>query len=198
MTAAPPLLLLASSSPRRRELLARAGIPFAPVTPGPEPEASGTPAERAVQRARSKALGAVVVARPGPPWVLGVDTVVEVAGREHGKAADRQEAAAMLAAMAGQDHLVHTAHCLWDPGTDTVREELVTATVHCRAIGAGERDAWLDSEHWRGKAGAYGIQDPLATFVSLRAGPFDAVVGLHVAAVRRLLAGFAAAGGGGR
>lgn len=183
-----PVLLLASSSPRRRELLTRAGIAFALIEPGPEPEAEGSPLERAVLRARSKAVHADVPRGTDLP-VLGVDTVVDVDGREHGKAQDRAEAESLLRALFGRVHQVHTAHCLYEPRTGNVREVVSTAMVQCGTPRPRELAAYLESLDWQGKAGAYGIQDEGARFLRVRSGPLDTVIGLHVAAVERLLRG---------
>lgn len=180
------VLALASSSPRRSQLLSAAGIAFVLAEPGPEPESSGTPPELAVARARSKACGAKLPPGQRLP-LLGVDTVVDVTGREFGKPRDRAEAAAMLAALAGRRHCVHTAHCLYDPNTGQRHEELATAEVTCAVPSASELAAYLDSGDWRGKAGAYGIQDATQSFLTMHAGAYDTVVGLHVEAVRRLL-----------
>ena len=183
-----PVLLLASSSPRRRELLTRAGIAFALVEPGPEPEASGTPLERAVLRARSKAMHAGVPAGDLP--VLGVDTVVDVDGRELGKAADRAEAEQLLRALFGRSHRVHTAHSLISLRSGEMREAVSTAVVLCGRPSEQELQAYLDSGDWEGKAGAYGIQDAGARFLRVEQGPLDTVIGLHVDAVRQLLREF--------
>jgi nucleoside triphosphate pyrophosphatase len=181
-----PSLVLASSSPRRSALLSAAGIAFVLGKPGPEPTGAGTPIELAVLRARAKAVHAELPAGVSVP-VLGVDTVVDVDGRELGKPRDRGDAAVMLRQLCGRMHRVHTAHCLFDPGSGVRREEVATATVACRAATAAEIDAWLDRDEWRGKAGAYGIQDDSQSMVRLTSGAFDTVVGLHVDAVRRLL-----------
>jgi septum formation protein len=180
------VLALASSSPRRSQLLTAAQIPFVLAEPGPEPQASGTPPELALARARSKACGA-----QQPPGLvlplLGVDTVVDVGGREFGKPRDRGEAAAMLAALAGRRHRVHTAHCLFDARSGACYEELASAEVTCAVPAAEALTAYLDSGDWRGKAGAYGIQDATQSFLTMHSGSYDTVVGLHVEAVRRLL-----------
>ena len=84
---------------------------------------SGTPRDRAMQRARSKAELAPPPQAMG--FVLGVDTIVVVGrtadqpmdiddGEELGKPAERAAAAAMLARLAGRDHVVLTAHCVVD------------------------------------------------------------------------------------
>ena len=67
-------------------------------------------------------------------------------------------------------------------------EEIADAVVECRAPDAAELERYLDSGEWRGKAGGYGIQDAGQSFLTLAGGAFDTVVGLHVGAVRRLLA----------
>lgn len=188
-----PRLLLASTSPRRSRLLTEAAIAFSLVEPGPEPQGQGQPRELAAHRARLKALGARCEPGTSLP-VLGVDTVVDLEGVEFGKAGTRAEAEAMLRTLAGKVHRVHTGHCLFDPRSGRAVEELATAEVAFSVPSAVELAMWLDSGLWRGKAGAYGIQDPLAAFASLAAGALDTVIGMHVEAVRRLLARFEARG----
>ena len=187
-------LHLASTSPRRRELLAAAGLMFDLCTPGPEYADGGgdhdhgevgDPVALSVARAERKARGAQA-ADPRVP-VLGVDTVVDLDGEELGKPLDRSAAAAMLQRLAGRDHRVHTAHCLVSLADGRCAAELATAVVSCRQPTAAELARYLDGGEWRGKAGGYGIQDGTQSFLTLRSGSFDTVVGLHVAAVRRLL-----------
>lgn len=187
-------LYLASKSSRRRELLTHAGLRFAFCEPGEEYEAGssehdcegGDPIVLARLRARRKALHAQVLDASVP--ILAVDTVVDLAGDELGKAADRNAAAAFLARLAGHEHRVHTAHCLFVPaGLQHVFEETATSSVACEVPSAGRVARYLDSGQWRGKAGGYGIQDSEQDFLRLVSGAFDTVVGLHVRAVQRLL-----------
>ncbi len=182
------MLYLASTSPRRHQLLTDAGLAFAVVPPGPEPDGEGRPVELARGRARSKAAGAIVDGPDG--WVLGVDTVVEAGGAEYGKPRDRDDARRMLEQLAGSTHEVHTALCLrGHPAADGagVLEEVATAVVRCREIPGAELDAYLGTDAWRGKAGGYGIQDAAGAFMSVVEGDFDTVVGLSLSALQRLL-----------
>lgn len=187
-------LYLASKSPRRRQLLTQAGVSFALCEPGEEyasgatehDSESGAPIELARLRARRKAMGAIP-GLDGIP-VLGVDTVVDVDGKELGKAVDRDAAAAFLGRLAGERHLVHTAHCLLGRAPDgQVFEELASSTVAAKQPTSDQLTRYLDSEQWRGKAGGYGIQDSSQDFLWLVEGALDTVVGLHVDAVQRLL-----------
>lgn len=179
-------LYLASTSPRRSELLRAAGIRFALHPPGHEPEGHGTPLDRAAQRARAKATDAVPPVGEGA--ILGVDTLVIVDDQELGKPRDRAAAAAMLELMADRDHQVVTAHCLFAPATGKVIEEMVASTVRCAALGPETIGSYLDTDDWTDKAGGYGIQSAAGAFMTLVEGALDTVIGLHVPAVRRLMA----------
>ncbi len=180
----PSAIGLASTSPRRRELLERAGIAFVLIRPGDEPAAAGSPRDKAVARARAKAGGAQA---SGGLHVLGVDTVVDVDGVEFGKPRDVADAERMLRQLAGRRHLVHTAHCLLVAGREPI-EELATSEVVGREVDEERLCAYLQSGLWRGKAGAYGIQDDEQPFLELLSGSMDTVIGLSVDAVRRMLA----------
>lgn len=179
-----PRLFLASSSPRRRVLLEQAGVAFDLIEPGPEPRGEGPPAALARLRAEAKARGAQ---RPQAGWVLGVDTVVEWGGEEFGKPADRAAAAAMLRALAGQTHLVHSGHCLLDLSTGRFRTEVSSARVRFDRLDEPALQSFLDTGAWEGKAGAYGIQDPECSFAHLVEGSLDTVIGMDVQLLRRWL-----------
>lgn len=188
-------LYLASTSPRRRDLLARAGVRFALCEPGPEylpasgdehASEHGDPARLAEQRATRKGDGASVPDAAVP--VLAVDTVVDLAGRELGKPRDRAMAEAMLGELAGRSHRVHTAHYLRHVASGRSALRLASAEVECGVPDPAALRHYLDSGQWRGKAGSYGLQDDAQSFFRVVSGSFDTVVGLHVPAVRALLA----------
>lgn len=190
-----PELFLASTSPRRAALLRAAGIRFELCEPGPEYAAgeghehaslAGDPAAHAVERARRKGDGA---SSPDPRVpVLAVDTVVDLGGVELGKPGDVAAAEAMLRCLAGRTHRVHTAHYVRLPATGSTAALLASATVVCGQPDEGELRRYLASGQWRGKAGSYGVQDDAQSFFRVIDGSFDTVVGLHVEAVRALLA----------
>lgn len=184
-------LYLASKSPRRAALLTEAGIRFELCEPGQEyvggasehDSEAGDPRALCAERARRKARGAAGAGLRAP--VLAVDTVVDLGGRELGKADGREAAGAMLRRLSGMTHAVHTAHCLVAGGREL--EATISAAVRCEPVSEARIAAYLDSGQWRGKAGAYGIQDDAQDFLELEDGPYDSVVGLHVEAVLQLL-----------
>ncbi len=177
-----PALVLASASPRRRQLLASAGIVFE-VRPADLDEAvlPGEPPRVYARRvAREKAL-----AVPGAR-VLAADTVVDLEDRVLGKPADPDEARAILGALAGRTHRVHTAVAL--RVGDRVHATLVSTAVRFRALTPAEIDAYVATGEPFDKAGAYGIQGHGGALVDLVRGSYTNVIGLPLRETLALLA----------
>lgn len=184
----PPIpLILASQSPRRRKLLADAGYRFE-VDPSsfdePEP-APGTPvAEYVARLAWHKALD--VGRRRGSGLILGADTSCAAGGEILNKPVDRDDAERMLRLQEGADTEVATGVCLYRAGRGDWVGFVDRSVCRCRVLTDEERSAYLDSGLWRGKAGAYGLQDD-DPFVAVVAGSWSNVVGLPL---ERLAAAF--------
>jgi septum formation protein len=108
--------------------------------------------------------------------------VVEVEGIMLGKPADRVEAAAMLAQLAGRTHRVITGYAILSPdGASTARA--VTTEVDFRDLQPDEIDGYMAAGEWRGKAGGYAAQGIAAAFVSAVRGSFTNVIGLPLSEV---------------
>jgi septum formation protein len=179
-------LILASASPRRQELLGRLGLRFSvvPAAIDETPRAGEPPAPHAIRLARAKAE-AVARANPGAV-VLAADTVVVLGEEILGKPADRDAARCMLTRLSGRDHLVLTALAVrFD---DRAAEWLETARVRF-AVLTPELIGWyLDTAEGEDKAGAYAVQGRGALFVERVEGNVQAVVGLPLAPLPRMLA----------
>jgi septum formation protein len=177
-------LVLASTSPQRRAILAQLRIPFEAVEPGYVED--DPPDADAVELVRSHAEGkARSVHAPGR-LVLGVDTTVVLGGRVYGKPGGREEAAAMLADLAGRTHEVVSGLCLLGPGCEELVDEVTRVTF--RPLTARDVEAYLDTGEWEGRAGAYAIQGVGAGLVEGIEGDYLNVVGLPAARLVAILA----------
>ena len=167
-------IVLASSSPRRREILTLLGIEFTVVAPAYEEEeiAGLGQAELAEAHARGKA------AAVSGERVLGVDTLVALDGRVHGKPRDEAEARVFLGALAGRTHTVHSGLCLRVDGTEHVRR--AASEVTFAPLSEADVDWYLATGEWRDRAGAYAVQGRGAALVREVRGDFQNVVGLPV------------------
>jgi septum formation protein len=173
-----PTLVLASTSPQRSAILGQLGIPFEVVPPPFEEAPGGDPLEHAAGKARSVDGG-------GRP-VLGVDTIVVCAGETIGKPRDAAEAGRMLATLSGRTHEVVSGLCLRTPEWEELHSE--TTLVTFRELAPHDRDRYLASGEWEGRAGAYAIQGIGASLVERIEGDYLNVVGLPAALLVGLLA----------
>jgi septum formation protein len=194
MTLRAPPIILASASPRRAELLARRSMPFeVRVSPAEEPEAKPAviPTEiwpaclaymkaTAVQKALPKALRQRII--------LAADTIVVHEGRILNKARDRAHARQILSSLSGKTHQVITGICLLS--RHHVRLSRAIATCRFKKLSPRRLAAYLDSNLWKGKAGAYGIQDDHDPFITLVDGEIETVIGLPINLVLAELAAF--------
>jgi septum formation protein len=183
-----PELVLASASPRRIELLALVGITPDRVDPADideTPLKDETPSRLAARLAAAKAEA--VAARSPDAVVLAADTVVAVGRRLLEKAADEAEARRFLKLLSGRNHRVFTGVAVAAGGT--VRRRVVDTRVSFKVLSDAEIAAYVASDEWRGKAGAYGIQGRAGAFVTRLVGSYPAVMGLPLFETVNLLNG---------
>jgi len=186
-------LILASASPRRRTLLAQIGIVPDEIRPADIDE---TPIRGEHPRVYARRLAAAKARAldlaPGEA-ILAADTVVSVGRRILGKPADIDEARAFLTLLSGRRHQVMTAVAL-RRGAD-LTQRLVSTSVRLKPLSDLERDQYLASGAWQGKAGGSAIQGTAAAFVPCIRGPPSNALGASLRWPDCLLRG---AGGAGR
>lgn len=190
-------LLLASTSPRRALLLREAGWAFQVIDPGVDDRAEASvsddararglaPAEAVSRVALVKLLAALPRAVARQP-VLAADTAVVLDEALLGKPLDADDAHRMLSRLRGRAHEVLTAVAVADR-EGRLRTEVARSVVRFRAWPDDALDAYLRSGAWRGKAGAYGVQDPGASpLVDGVEGSWSNVVGLPLELVSAIL-----------
>lgn len=189
-------IYLASQSPRRRQLLEQIGVRHELLLPGDDEDAEGLeavlPGEAAadyVQRVTGLKLDAAVArharrALPPAP-ILCSDTTVALGGAILGKPENPQDAARMLAALAGREHEVLTAVALQDGPRRSAA--LSVSRVRFAAMTSAQIDAYVASGEPMGKAGAYGIQGLAAAHVEHIAGSYSGIMGLPLHETAELL-----------
>lgn len=182
-------LILASSSPRRRQLLAEAGYEFEVVPPHDSAECGvcsrETPPELVARLAWQKAGD--VAQRVDRGLVIGCDTVAECVGQILGKPTNREHAEQMLKLMRGREHHVYSGLCVWPrPGEEPHVQVAVTRLV-MDPISDAQLAAYLETDAWEGKAGAFGYQDGL-DWVHIEEGSESNVVGLPMELLAEMLA----------
>jgi septum formation protein len=181
-----PHLILGSGSPRRLELLAVLGITPDAVTPpdiNEDPKKAELPRDYCARIAAEK-LAAIPA---GPDDIaLSADTTVALGRRILGKPADKDEARRFLDLLSGRRHRVYTA--LSVKRGDKSWHRITEARVRMKRLTEAEREGYLATGDWQGKAGGYSIQGPAGAFIPWISGSHSAIVGLPLAETAQLLA----------
>ena len=196
----PDFIYLASQSPRRRQLLEQLGVRHELLLPhaageeaedaeGLEAALPGELPDAYVQRVTALKLDAAVArhARRGlpPAPILCADTTVALDERIYGKPVDARDAARMLAELAGREHQVLSAVAL-QAGARRLAA-LSVSRVRFAAMTGAQIAAYVASGEPMGKAGAYGIQGPVAQYVENLNGSYTGIMGLPLFETARLL-----------
>lgn len=183
---------LASASPRRSEILDRMHIrhTVCPAEADETVDPSMSPTEAGELLATRKAIAArdMLVSEgryTDEDVLLAADTLVYLDGKPLGKPKDGEEAASMLRALCGKEHIVCTGVCMLR-GRRSVSMSEVT-TVRMRAYSVAEIEDYIATGEPLDKAGAYGIQGIGAVLVDAIEGDFFNVMGLAPKTISRLM-----------
>lgn len=173
-------IILASASPRRAQLLKLIGLEFEVVQSNCDEsgESYTFPEVQVLELSERKA--SMVAEQVEDGLIVGVDTVVALGDKIFGKPKDKSAAQEMLRQLSGQTHTVYTGFTLIDQPSGWVHSDYERTEVVFRKIDDAEISRYVETESPLDKAGAYGIQDKSAVFVSKVNGCFYNVVGLPV------------------
>jgi len=180
--------ILASASPRRSEILEQLGLQFK-VDPCRDPEPLRNVSESPLGYVKrvSRLKAASVAKRHTHSRIIAADTIVVVNDEIFGKPSNRAEAKDMLRRLGGCRHEVITGLCL--EISDEPRRVYSSATcsgVYFRRMSGNEIDWYLNTEEYRDKAGAYGIQGFASIFIDRVDGCYFNIVGFPISEFARL------------
>ena len=181
-------LILGSASPRRKEILAQVGIiPF--EIRAPNIDETPLKKELPLQYCRRIAERKIQELKLADDEIaICADTTVAVGRRILGKPSDRDEANSFLSLLSGRRHKVIT--CVTVRKQNKIRTKEVVSRVKMRALGFQEKEFYLDSGDWEGKAGGYGIQGIASSFIPWIGGSYTGIVGLPLTETIGLLRTF--------
>lgn len=183
MTLSRTPIVLASASASRRAMLAAAGVqhdvvPAAIDERAIEAAMADSPPEEIAQALAAAKAAAVSEHHPGV-WVLGSDSLVEVAGERFDKPANREGAAEHLRRFSGRVMTLHSAAALAKDGRiDWVEGDFARLSV--RELSEEFIAAYLDVE-WpaiAGCVGAFRIEGPGPQLFERIAGDQFTVLGM--------------------
>lgn len=169
-------LILGSGSPRRKEILAQVGIvPFEIRAPNVDetPLKKELPLQYCMRIAEKK-IHAIKLA--DDEIAICADTTVALGRRILGKPINRAEADRFLNLLSGRRHKVIT--CVAIKKQNKIKTKEVVSRVKMRFLSPQEKEIYLDTGDWEGKAGGYGIQGLASSFIPWIGGSYTGIVGL--------------------
>ena len=170
--------ILGSSSPRRLELLKQ--INFYPNEIF-KPKINEDPQKKElpilyVKRMAKEKMDVVKKKFPND-LILTADTIVYVGRRIIDKTNEKSKAIKFLELLSGRRHRVSTAFNLYcKDKIDSLR--VVTSVVKMKRLTENEIKSYIETDEWKGKAGAYGIQGSAEKFIQFISGSYTNIVGL--------------------
>lgn len=182
-------LILASASPARLELLKNIGFTPDEIIPADideTPLKKELPKDYVLRLAEEKAAKIAIDNKNA--YVIGADSTACCGRTIIGKPKNRDDAKTMLQLLSGRRHRLYTGVCVIAPD-GSMRSKKILTMVKFRHIQDSELEEYLDTDHWQGKCGAYGIQKDAGAFVHSINGSFSNVIGLPLVEVRNLLLG---------
>ena len=170
--------ILGSSSPRRLELLKQINsYPNEIFKPeiNEDPQKKELPILYVKRMAREK-MDVVKTKFPND-LILTADTIVYVGRRIIDKTNEKAKAIKFLELLSGRRHRVSTAFNLYcRDKIDSLR--VVTSVVKMKRLTDNEIKSYIETNEWKGKAGAYGIQGSAEKFIQFISGSYTNIVGL--------------------
>lgn len=151
-------IILASGSPRRKELLELMGLEFTVIPSGFEEWLDDTKDTAAVAIALGLGKAREVAARYPEAIVIGGDTIVTVEGKQLGKAATIDEARAMWRLATSAPNIITTSVVVICKAERYEYASVDSASVVFKPYDDRAVEAYLATDDWRDKAGAWSIQ----------------------------------------
>lgn len=180
------MIILASNSPRREQLLKSQNIDFEIIPSDYEEQAfSLDPILTAKTFAQGKALDVYNKTKNKDAIILSADTVVFLDGQILGKPQDEQQAFSMLKSLSNKTHSVTTGFCIKYDDKEIIDSD--TTLVTFNNLSYEQIDKYIKSGLYKGKAGAYGIQDHEFNLVKSYSGSLNNVIGLPIEKIIPLL-----------
>ena len=173
-------MILASGSPRRQEILKEVGFNFKVVVPEiEEVSKEEEPVKKILDISRKKAMS--VGEKYTNEYVLSADTVVVVDNKILGKPKNVEEAREYLSLLSGKEHEVITAYTFMSIEKNIFLSDYSVSKVKFYKLDEETINWYIETEEYKDKAGAYGIQGKGRLLVENINGDFFSIMGFPVA-----------------
>lgn len=186
-------IVLASKSIDRKKSLARLNIPFesiiTDIDEGYYKRIISNPVELVKEIAKAKALKAkdLLKNKNIEAIIIAADTIVEFNGEIIGKAENKAQAFQILKSLINRSHNLITGVAITELNDPKIVVDYDCTIVTFLDISENEIRNYINTEEWKGRAGAYSIRDRASLFVKEIRGSPSNVIGLPMQKIFEIL-----------
>jgi len=186
-------IILASKSIDRKKTFNRLNIPFetiiTDIDEGYYKEIFSNPVELVKEIAKAKALKAKDLLRNKniEVIIIAADTIVEFKGKIIGKAKNKAQAFQILKSLINRSHNLITGVAITELNNPKIVVDYDCTIVTFLDISDNEIRNYINTEEWKGRAGAYSIRDRASLFIKEIRGSPSNVIGLPLEKIFEIL-----------
>ena len=186
-------IILASKSIDRKELFNRLNIPFetiiTDIDEGYYKGIFSNPVELVKEIAKAKAFKAknLLKNKNMEAIVIAADTIVEFKGKIIGKAKNKAQAFQILKSLINRSHNLLTGVAITELNDPKVVVDYDCTIVTFLDLSDNEIRNYINTEEWKGRAGAYSIRDRASFFIKEIRGSPSNVIGLPMQKIFEIL-----------
>ena len=186
-------IILASKSIDRKKTFNRLNIPFetiiTDIDEGYYKGIFSNPVELVKEIAKAKALKAkdLLKNKNMEAIIIAADTIVEFKGKIIGKAKNKAQAFQILKSLINRSHNLITGVAITELNDPKVVIDHDCTIVTFLDISDNEIRNYINTEEWKGRAGAYSIRDRASLFIKEIRGSPSNVIGLPMQKIFEIL-----------
>jgi len=186
-------IILASKSIDRKKIFTRLNIPFetiiTDIDEGYYKRILSNPVELVKEIAKAKALKAkdLLKNKNMEAIIIAADTIVEFKGKIIGKAKNKAQAFQILKSLINRSHNLITGVAITELNDPKVVVDYDCTIVTFLDISDNEVRNYINTEEWKGRAGAYSIRDRASLFIKEIRGSPSNVIGLPMQKIFEIL-----------
>ena len=177
-------IILASKSIDRKKILTRAHIPFTAISSdineSDYKKKINDPIKLVQKLAKAKVLNVKEKFHKSEKdlYFIGADTIVEYQGNVIGKADTEEHAFSILKKLSGNTHNLITGLAITKSADNKVFTGFDKTKVTFLSLSKDEIWNYIETQEWKGRAGAYSIKDRASLFIKAIDGSPSNVIGL--------------------
>ena len=186
-------IILASKSIDRKKIFTRLNIPFETIITnideGYYKRIFSNPIELVKEIAKAKALKAkdLLKNKNMEAIIIAADTIVEFKGKIIGKAKNKAQAFQILKSLINRSHNLITGVAITELNDQKLVVDYDCTIVTFLDLSDNEIRNYINTEEWKGRAGAYSIRDRASLFIKEIRGSPSNVIGLPMQKIFEIL-----------